>query len=229
MHRPPVPTRAASTALLLSFALFAGPLACGGSRAASASAEPRPVPLLGPERARFDSLRYAYTEADIAFMSGMIHHHAQAIAMSELAPKNGASPAILRLTARIINAQSDEIRLMQGWLRDRAQPVPEPNPAGMPMDHGGGTHHMLMPGMLTPEQMAELRAARGEAFDQLFLRSMIVHHRGAVEMVKELLAAPGAAQDETIFKFAADVHVDQSTEIRRMMSMLLEMGGIPPA
>jgi uncharacterized protein (DUF305 family) len=197
--------------------------------AATACTRPQPetaLTAMGPdaarERARLDSLRYPYTKSDIDFMSGMIHHHAQAIVMARWAPSHGASPAVIRLTERIINAQNDEIKLMQAWLRDRNQPVPEPNPEGMPMEHGGMTHVMPMPGMLTPDQMKELDAARGQEFDRLFLTYMIQHHRGAVEMVKTLFASHGAGQDETIFKFASDVEVDQSTEIRRMLQMLIE-------
>jgi uncharacterized protein (DUF305 family) len=90
----------------------------------------------------------------------------------------------------------------------------------MKMVMNGIEHVHLMPGMLTPEQMKELDAARGPDFDELFLTFMIQHHRGAVEMVKELLATNGAAQDQTVFKFSNDVSVDQSTEIDRMQKML---------
>ena len=79
---------------------------------------------------------------------------------------------------------------------------------------------MLMPGMLTDDQMKQLDAARGPEFDQLFLTFMIQHHKGAVSMVKELLRDDGAAQDELVFKFASDVNVDQTTEIARMQQML---------
>ena len=175
-------------------------------------------------RASADSARYPYTKADIDFMSGMIHHHAQAIKMSRWAPTHGASPAVVRLTERIINAQSDEIVLMSNWLSARRQPVPKPNPDGMTMDMGGMQHTMLMPGMLTEAQMKELDAARGEEFDRLFLTGMIQHHKGAVSMVKELFAARGAGQDEAIFKFASDVEVDQTTEINRMLEMLFALG-----
>lgn len=174
-------------------------------------------------RAQADSARYPYTVADINFMSGMIHHHAQAIAMSRLAATHGANPEVQRLAARIINAQTDEISLMQQWLRDRRQPVPEPNPRGMVHVMNGVEHVMPMPGMLTDEQMRALDAARDSEFDRLFLTYMIQHHRGAIEMVKELLASYGAAQDETVFKFSADVNVDQTTEINRMLRMLLEL------
>ena len=171
-------------------------------------------------RARADSTRRPYTAADIHFVSGMIGHHAQAIAMSRWAEGHGASATIRTLSGRIINAQRDEITLMQNWLRDRHQPVPEADPRGMKMDMGGTTHFMAMPGMLTDEQMKQLDAARGTEFDKLFLTFMIQHHRGAVQMVKELLDTPGAANDETVWKLAADVNVDQTTEITRMQQML---------
>ena len=175
-------------------------------------------------RASADSARYPYTEADIRFMSGMIGHHAQAIKMARWAPTHGASPAVIRLTERIVNAQTDEINLMSNWLSARRQPVPEPSPEGMKMTMGGADHVMLMPGMLTAPQMKELDAARGEEFDRLFLTYMIQHHKGAVSMVRELFGARGAGQDETIFKFASDVEVDQTTEINRMFEMLLALG-----
>ena len=85
-----------------------------------------------------------------------------------------------------------------------------------------------MPGMLSENQLKELDAARGAAFDHLLLAYMMQHHRGAVSMVRALFSNQGAGQDETVFKFAADVEVDQSTEIQRMLSMLLEMGYAPP-
>jgi len=209
-------------------------LLTAGSVALSACASMRPATApyrMGPEgakaRARADSLRYPYTKADIDFMSGMIHHHAQAILIAGWAPSHGASPAVLRLTERIINAQKDEIVLMGNWLRDRNQVVPEPNPAGMPMKMDGMDHIMPMPGMLNADQLKQLDAASATDFDRLFLTFMIQHHRGAVEMVHTLFSATGAGQDEMIFKFASDVEVDQSTEIRRMLQMLIEIPTSP--
>jgi uncharacterized protein (DUF305 family) len=153
-------------------------------------------------------------------MSGMIGHHAQAIAMARWAPTHGASASVQRLAERIINAQEDEIVIMQQWLADRLQRVPEANPAGMKVNVGGVEHVHLMPGMLTEAQMKQLDQARGEEFDRLFLTFMIQHHRGAVEMVNVLFGTYGAGQDETVFKFASDVNVDQSTEIARMEIMV---------
>ncbi len=207
-------------AVLLS--LIAGStVACASAKSSTA-----PAPVAEDQyilKARADSARLPYVEADIRFMSGMVSHHAQAIAMAKWAPTHGASQAIIRLTGRIINAQQDEIGLMQTWLRDRKQPVPDADPKGMKMQMGGMTHTMLMPGMLTEAQMKELGAARGAEFDRLFLVFMIQHHKGAVSMVQELFNALGAGQDLTVFKFASDVNVDQSTEIARMAEMLLAM------
>jgi uncharacterized protein (DUF305 family) len=174
-------------------------------------------------QARADSARYPYTEADIRFMSGMISHHAQAITMAKWAPSHGASTSVKTLCDRIINAQTDEIVTMQNWLRDRSQPVPEASPKGMKMVMNGMEHMMLMPGMLTEEQMNQLDGARGQEFDKLFLTFMIQHHRGAVAMVKELFGSYGAGQDLIVFKFASDVNVDQTTEIARMEKMLAAM------
>ena len=200
-------------------------LACSSRRVDPATG--LPVGAMGPEagvaRARADSIRLPYTEADIRFMSGMISHHAQAIKMAKWSATHGASPAVVRFSERVVTSQTDEIALMQSWLRDRRQPVPEPDPAGMKMTMGGMEHVMLMPGMLTAEQMAKLDAARGKEFDRLFLTFMIQHHEGAITMVRELFASAGAGQDESVFAFANDVEIDQETEIARMKQMLLEL------
>lgn len=149
--------------------------------------------------------------------------------MAGWAPTHGASPAIQTLCARIVNAQKDEITIMQQWLRNRGQPVPEPDPHGMKMVMDGMEHRMLMPGMLTDDELKQLDQARGADFDRLFLIGMIRHHQGAVGMVKQLIGVSGAAQDDTIFKLASDINVDQTTEIARMQKMLVETTlGISP-
>ena len=173
--------------------------------------------------ARQDSLRSVYTQADVNFMVGMIGHHAQALIMSRLAPENGASQSVQTLAARIINAQNDEIETMQRWLRDRGEPVPQIHIDGLNlMIHGVEGHHdhAHMPGMLSDAQLHELAAAQGPEFDRLFLTYMIQHHSGAIVMVDELLSHDGAAQDQAAFKLAADINVDQATEIARMELML---------
>ncbi|MFW6078339.1 MAG: DUF305 domain-containing protein, partial [Gemmatimonadota bacterium] len=174
-------------------------------------------------RARTDSARTRFTDADVHFMTGMIAHHAQALVMSALAPRNGAGPAVRTLAARIENAQRDEIETMQRWLRDRGQRVPEVHIEGTELTIEGPGHEMDMPGILSPEQMSELEAARGGEFDRLFLTYMIEHHQGAVVMVENLFGIDGAAQDQTAFRLASDIQVDQRTEIARMERMLAEL------
>jgi uncharacterized protein (DUF305 family) len=196
--------------------------ACSGatSRAARTDPAPRAAALSGAAQAKADSIRYPYTAADVHFMSTMIGHHAQAIDMARLAPTHGASSSVRILAERIINAQQDEIATMQQWLADRQKPVPAARAGPMTMTMDGMQHEMLMPGMLTDDQMQRLGQASGAQFDRLFLTGMIQHHRGAVSMVKALFDSYGAAQDETVFKFASDVNVDQTTEIARMERML---------
>jgi uncharacterized protein (DUF305 family) len=207
-------------------------LSCAGGAArttARPAADSRPDAAAGAT-ARAESGRQPYTAADVRFMSTMIGHHAQAVAMARLAPTHGASHSIRTLAERIINAQQDEIAIMQRWLRDRGQPVPEPRPDGMMVMSGTTTtmpgqhaHAHAMPGMLTPEQMKQLDQARGKEFDRLFLQFMIQHHSGAVSMVKELIGSVGAAHDDIVFKLASDINVDQTTEIDRMQKMLVAL------
>ena len=166
--------------------------------------------------ARADSAEKPYTQADIQFMSMMIAHHAQAIDIARWSPTHGASASLRVLSERVINAQKDEIALMQRWLRERQLPVPEAT-AAMPMG-GGHMHHM--PGMLSAEQLAQLDQARDKEFDRLFLTFMIQHHSGAVTMVEELFGSQGAALDDTVFKLASDISADQTSEIERMQQML---------
>ena len=168
-------------------------------------------------QAAVDSTPRAYTAADVRFMTGMIHHHAQAILIAGWAPSHNASPSVQTLCARIIVSQNDEIALIQRWLAHRHQPVPDlKNSHAMMPEMDPAT---MMPGMLTAEQLAALDNARGAEFDDLFLTDMIQHHQGAITMVNQLFAQ-GAGEETTVFKFASGVQVDQATEIARMQKML---------
>ena len=179
-------------------------------------------------KAKADSARYPYTAADVHFMSAMIGHHAQAIDIARWAPTHGASASLQTLAERVINAQQDEIALMERWLRDRQQPVPEARATAMKTTMGGVEHAHLMPGMLSEDQLKQLDQARGKDFDWLFLTFMIQHHRGAVTMVEELFKSQGAGLDNTVFKVASDISADQSAEIDRMQKMLFTLTtGIP--
>ena len=213
--------------------LGAGLLLAACSRPAQqARTAPAPAPAEQSDstavaRARADSVRYPYTAADVDFMSAMIGHHSQALLMAGWAPTHGAGPAVRTLAERIINGQEDEIASMERWLRDRRKPVPEASRMGgtghSPGSGHGGGHH-AMPGMLSAAQLQQLDRAKGAEFDRLFLTFMIQHHKGAVKMVEQLFGTPGAARDETVFKFANDVSVDQRTEVARMERMLAERG-----
>jgi uncharacterized protein (DUF305 family) len=167
-----------------------------------------------------------YTPADVKFMQGMIHHHAQALEMTALLATRTTSPDMRKLALRIQVSQTDEIKMMQRWLEARGQAAPDPHVMHMPgmampgMDHGPA---VMMPGMLTPEEMAHLAALKGAEFDRFFLEGMIRHHGGALTMVQELFATPGAGQESDIFGFASDVDADQRMEIDRMGAMLREL------
>ncbi len=180
------------------------------------------IALTPAQKSAADSGRPQYAAADVHFMQGMIHHHAQAVTMARWAPTHGARPDVLRLCERIDVAQRDEIVTMQRWLRERHEMAPEADFATGTATMGdmAGMNGGRMPGMLSPEQMAQLNAARGPEFDRLFLTFMIQHHQGALQMVQALFDSPGAGQDEDIFKFASDVGADQTSEIDRMHNML---------
>jgi uncharacterized protein (DUF305 family) len=161
-----------------------------------------------------------HTEADVHFMSGMIPHHAQAVIIAGWAESHGARNDVRILAERIVIGQRDEIALMQNWLRDRSEPVPAADATHLRMTMNGMEHDMIMPGMLSAEELAQLDRAGGSDFDRLFLTYMIRHHEGAITMVDQLFASAGAAQDEVVFRFASDVYADQTTEINRMLTML---------
>ena len=165
-----------------------------------------------------DSGRPAYTAADVHFMAGMIAHHAQAVLIAGWAPTHGAGPALRALCERIVVGQRDEIAAMQRWLRERREPVPDADARGHTMP--GMDHSMLMPGMLSDAQLAQLDSARGPDFDRLFLTDMIQHHRGALTMVRTLIDTPRAARDGLLFQIASDISADQTAEIDRMTRML---------
>ena len=154
-----------------------------------------------------------YTVADVEFMQGMIAHHAQAIYMSRMAEAHGANPRILKLANKIDQSQVAEIRIMQQWLRSNGQAAPDTS----------SWRTMQMDGMLTEEQLKELDAAKGVAFDRLFLEFMIQHHEGALKMVKDLLATPRAGQEVDVNVFANDVVTVQTAEIGVMRQMLSQL------
>ena len=197
-------------------------LACGACGGAARGVQGPSVPgmTVTQDGVPVAIVRYPHTEADAHFMQGMIQHHAQAVLMAGWCPTHGASDLVQRLCERIAVAQKDEIALMETWLHDRGEAIPDVTA------HVHGTmEHGLMPGMLTADQLQQLDAARGVEFDRLFLTFMIQHHQGAVTMVEQLFASPGAAQDDMTYELASDVFADQTTEIERMQLMLDALSG----
>ncbi len=154
-----------------------------------------------------------YTVDDVRFMQMMIAHHDQALRMAALVPDRTERDDMRRLALRIDISQKDEIEFMEGWLRERGQAIPD-EALRLSMD---------MPGTVTPEQFDALRAARGTAFDRLFLEFMIEHHLGALEMVDEVFQSPGSTQDSDLFRFVTDVGADQGDEILAMERLLARL------
>lgn len=158
-----------------------------------------------------------YTDGDVKFMQGMIHHHNQALLMVAMIPTHTDTVQLLQLGQKIQISQSGEIQAMKDWLTDRHQELPMIHADGSAMM--GKMDMTMMPGMLTPEQMKALDAARGHPFDQLFLTGMIQHHKGALSMVAELRAA-GGGLEPNIDDFLRAVDNDQRMEIVRMYGLL---------
>ncbi|MEU4153792.1 DUF305 domain-containing protein [Streptomyces sp. NPDC026659] len=149
--------------------------------------------------------------ADRSYATMMIQHHAQALTMTELAPARAESTAVKRIAERIAASQGPEIAAMKSWLRTDAG-------GGGEHDHGD-THdhmHMSMPGMATEAQLAQLKAAKGKAFDALFLKLMIAHHQGAITMATDVKARGHSVRIE---EMADDVIAQQTAEIGRMRAM----------
>ena len=165
-------------------------------------------------------------DADAKFMQGMIMHHSQAVEMTALMPSRTHNKELLAFGKRISISQTDEMKYMKQWLEDRGLPTTMEHDMSH-MDHSKMDHSkmamampMMMPGMLTPEQMQALATATGPAFDRLFLTGMIQHHNGALIMVNDLMNTAGAGQDAQLFDFATDVDNTQTAEIKIMQGML---------
>jgi uncharacterized protein (DUF305 family) len=186
--------------------------------------------------------RTSFTAEDVAFMQHMIVHHGQAVEMVELLQTRGADAGVRLMGRRIALSQEAEIALMRRWLTERGQSPQMSMTADGAMDHADmspeSMEHAamgharrpapvsevpLMPGMLSPARMQALAAASGPAFDRLFLEGMIRHHQGALDMVDDLLARPGAAGDPMLSDFTNAVVADQSAEILRMQSLLSDL------
>ena len=157
-----------------------------------------------------------HNDADIRFAQGMIQHHRQAVEMAEMAADRAQNPEVKALAEKIQAAQDPEIETMTGFLKTWGAEVPaEGGMAGM--DHSGMSGMSEMSGMMTPEQMAELEGATGDAFDTAFLEMMIMHHEGAVTDAQRELAEGVNPQAKDL---ATQIVSDQTAEIEQMRQLL---------
>ncbi|GHB28686.1 lipoprotein [Streptomyces viridiviolaceus] len=217
-----MPFRSVPRASLVTASLTA--LAVLGLGACDSGADPKPAAATGPsviapgkpgEGNRTLSAEEAEARradddspnsADVSYARMMIQHHAQALEMTELVPDQAESAKVKALADRISAAQGPEITAMKGWLKTHGK-----------KETAGGHDHSAMPGMATEAQLKKLRAAKGAAFDQLFLTLMITHHEGAIAMATDVKAQGNNVQIE---EMADDVVAQQTSEITRMRGML---------
>lgn len=143
--------------------------------------------------------------ADLTYVTNMIAHHQQALAMTALADSYASDKRVRGLAGRIDAAQGPEIESMEAWLKTNGEGA-----------HAPGHDHAAMPGMATAAQLAALREARGAEFDRQFLSLMITHHRGAVTMATDVLTQGRNVQ---VGEWANEVIAQQSAEIARMRAM----------
>ena len=216
--------------------LFLSSLVACGLAAAGAGAQQAPIVQPGapgqptqaitPQQA-IQIADTRFSPDDVRFMQDMILHHQQAVEMAALVRDRTNRQPLVDAARRIDASQADEIAFMSKWLRDRGQAAPNPAamhamhamPAMAPMSSMSGNYAAM--GMATPEQMAAMAAAKGPAFDRLFLERMITHHQGAVTMAEGLLKRGGSAADPVLFEFVNDVINEQKAEIRRMTALLV--------
>ncbi|MGI8694213.1 MAG: DUF305 domain-containing protein [Geodermatophilaceae bacterium] len=149
-----------------------------------------------------------HNAADVTFATDMIPHHRQAVMMAELAESRSDNPDVLGLASAIRDAQDPEIQTMSGWLEEWGEPVPGE------MD---GMEGMDMPGMMSEQEMATLEAAEGDAFDEMFLESMIAHHTGAIQMAQ---AQQADGQYADAVDLAEQIEQSQTAEIATMEDLL---------
>jgi uncharacterized protein (DUF305 family) len=154
-----------------------------------------------------------HTDADVAFVHGMIAHHEQALVMTAMVGERAQRQDLPLFAERIDVSQRDEIAQLEAWLSARGE-----------LQGAHVEHDELMPGMLSAEELAQLEAASGRRFDELFLQYMIRHHEGAVAMVEELLTGGTGGQEPNVFQLAQHIELDQQVEIARMKQLLTELG-----
>lgn len=158
-----------------------------------------------------DSSAADFNAADVTFARDMIPHHEQAVELSAMVPDRSTNPELQTLAKAISAAQEPEITQMEGFLTAWG----EGSDGDTHADHG--TDHSTMAGMVDEETMTKLRGLSGEAFDTLWLESMIAHHEGAVEMAQTELTDGSNAEAKALAQTIIDT---QNAEIAQMRTML---------
>ena len=141
-----------------------------------------------------------FSAEDLKFAEEMIPHHEQAVLMSEIALTNSSSEEILSLAQEVKAAQAPEIDQMKGW-----QGVS----ASTHMGH-------MMDGMLSEDQIQQLRDSEGSTFDRLFLEGMIAHHQGAIKMAQKVMGST----NKEVAALAAAIIEAQEKEIAYMQELI---------
>ncbi|MGW6563956.1 DUF305 domain-containing protein [Streptomyces sp. NPDC054975] len=157
----------------------------------------------------------AFNDADVTFAQAMIPHHQQALEMARLAEGRAEDAGVKKIVADVEKAQDPEIRTMKTWLKAWGKPETAAQGGGHGGGHGGDGHAMA--GMMSEQDMKDLAALRGKAFDRKFAELMIAHHEGAVEMAE---AEQKNGRDATARKLADDVVRTQSAEIAELKKIL---------
>ncbi|MEN3265700.1 DUF305 domain-containing protein [Pseudonocardia sp.] len=163
----------------------------------------------------------AHNDADVAFVQGMIPHHAQAISMSQLADQRASNPQVKQLATQIAQAQGPEIQQMQAMLGSWGLPAQPTGAAGMSgmngMDHNNMGGMPAKPGMMSDQQMQQLGTVSGAAFDRMWLQMMIQHHTGAVQMSQTELRG---GQNGDAKALAQTIITGQQAQIAQMQNLL---------
>ncbi len=165
------------------------------------------------------------TQADVTFMSDMIHHHAQAVVMVNMVDGKLTDPEVKRMASRIKAEQTPEITYMKKWLKDNAGSKSSGHDHGGTHSATGKTDHSDMPGMASAAELKKLSKAKGKQKDITFLGLMITHHGGALTMIDDRYKAGGT--DIETGRLANDIGAGQTAQIKSMAAMRKRLGGAP--
>jgi uncharacterized protein (DUF305 family) len=189
-------------ASIVAAAIAAGGLlaGCGGATTSPATAPPpagRAIPAA--------SLKH-HNQDDVVFLQEVLSHHVQTGTMSDLAHSKATLLKVKTIALRIKAAQDQQVTRIHNLLGAWDAPA-----------SAGGNSSDQAPGMLSDQQIQQLKAATGNAFDQLFLQLMIIHQQGAIQMSQTELAK---GTDPQARRLAQDIITGQQVEINQMQKLI---------